>query len=215
MAIRGKVKEQIVLTAIDLFNEYGTFKITTNHIIDELEISPGTFYYHFKNKEEIIREIFKRIFSDFELIWDFSKFNRDILDSIFFMLSEMFDLYYNYRFFYLEIATLFNKDPKLLEQYNSINKKHKEKMKVFIKSLQDNKIIIDNISEHDVTNLINNIWIISEFWITFLFLEKKQVNKDNIKNGIFQIFSLIKPYTNDDMSNKITDFIEKIYNISN
>ena len=53
-----KTKEKILLTAIELFNKYTASAISTNHIAAEMNISPGNLYYYFKNKEEIIKEIF-------------------------------------------------------------------------------------------------------------------------------------------------------------
>ena len=63
------MKNKIIDATIELSNEIGIHRITTNHVIDRLGISPGTFYYHFKNKEEIIRKIFERIASEFDALF--------------------------------------------------------------------------------------------------------------------------------------------------
>ncbi len=49
-------REKILDTALTLFNNEGTAAVSTNHIAEAAGISPGNLYYHFKNKEEIIRE---------------------------------------------------------------------------------------------------------------------------------------------------------------
>ncbi|MBO0217341.1 helix-turn-helix transcriptional regulator, partial [Vibrio sp. Vb2880] len=53
-----KTRDKIVYAALELFNQHGERNITTNHIADHIEISPGNLYYHFRNKQEILREIF-------------------------------------------------------------------------------------------------------------------------------------------------------------
>ena len=66
-------KTRILKTAIQLFNEKGSQQITTNHIAQEMGISPGNLYYHYQNKEEIIREIFTLMASDMDGTWDISE----------------------------------------------------------------------------------------------------------------------------------------------
>ena len=56
-------REKILDTALTLFNNEGTAAVSTNHIAEAAGISPGNLYYHFKNKEEIIRELFERLFA--------------------------------------------------------------------------------------------------------------------------------------------------------
>ena len=51
-------KQRILDTALSMFNEHGERSVTTNHIAARLEISPGNLYYHFKNKQAIIFELF-------------------------------------------------------------------------------------------------------------------------------------------------------------
>ena len=56
-------REKILDTALTLFNNEGTSAVSTNHIAEAAGISPGNLYYHFRNKEEIIRGLFERLFA--------------------------------------------------------------------------------------------------------------------------------------------------------
>ena len=104
------MKEQITKVALKLFNKEGVQPITTNHIIAELNISPGTFYYHFKNKEEVIRSIFLQITVEFS---DIFLCPFDSFDDLLKIFKGIWGLYYKYSFFYLEITTILLKDPPL------------------------------------------------------------------------------------------------------
>ena len=52
-------KKKIKKQALMLFNENDTFSITTNHIAIAAKISSGNLYYHYKNKEDIILDIYQ------------------------------------------------------------------------------------------------------------------------------------------------------------
>jgi AcrR family transcriptional regulator len=43
--------------------------VTTNHVAAHLKISPGNLYYHFRNKEEILREAFERMNAEADAVW--------------------------------------------------------------------------------------------------------------------------------------------------
>ena len=79
---RNKVKtiNQIIKTTLELIDENGYDKLSTNHIAERAQIAIGTVYHHFpKGKPDIIRKI---ALDNFQMIISFDIFNN-ISDSNF------------------------------------------------------------------------------------------------------------------------------------
>ena len=112
-----KTRDRIIEAARALFNEKGASRVTTNHIAAAMGISPGNLYYHFRDKEEIIREIFRRIVADFDVLYSVPKDFTPTVTGFFAIFTSTCDLYYTYRFFYLELATLLGRDGELKKKY--------------------------------------------------------------------------------------------------
>jgi AcrR family transcriptional regulator len=51
------MKERIVATSIQLFDKKGFTGTSIKEIVEELNVTKGTFYYYFKSKEELLKDI--------------------------------------------------------------------------------------------------------------------------------------------------------------
>lgn len=110
-----KTKDRILTTSLELLNKNGVAVVTTNHVAKEMGISPGNLYFHFANKEEIIRQIFKQMTSDTYDLWMTKPGKRLVHPLI--MIEKNFELFWKYRFFHREMYYLRRKDAQLSKMW--------------------------------------------------------------------------------------------------
>jgi AcrR family transcriptional regulator len=120
-----KTKDRILLVSLELFNADGATEVTTNDIAKELKMSPGNLYFHYKNKEQIIREIFKNLIADTQKIWKPQAKIAQRKEKVYLVdfLDKNLALYWKYRFFHREMYILRKKDPELSKLWHRHSKK--------------------------------------------------------------------------------------------
>ncbi len=193
MISKTQTRSLIVETARTLFNEYGATTITTNHIARAAAISPGNLYYHFRNKEEIIRMLFRDISESFDTLWK-EMDNVPSISELALILKKTYRLYYDYRFFYMEIATLIAADDVLKSDYQETRNKRFSQQRNFFSSMSSLGIIKGLESDQDIQSVLTISWIISDFWITYLFLSDTPVSPETLQSSLEMLFFLLKPY---------------------
>lgn len=128
-------KDKIVLKAVELFNERGTQNITTNHIAKEAGISAGNLYYHFRNKEEIVRAVYEKMSAEFDIVWG-SRVEGNELFNVTEKITESLRLFYKYKFFMTEIVSLIKNDIELKRRYIEAKIRERESLLSYFWSLK-------------------------------------------------------------------------------
>ncbi len=165
-----KTKDRILITAKDLFNSSGATEVTTNDIAKELKMSPGNLYFHYKNKEQIIREVFKNMVADARLIWkpQTKIKNKKEKFLIIDFLENNLNLYWKYRFLHREMYILRKKDPELSKMWRL----HMKKMSLLMTILYKQWVklgYMENISsKYEMEYLSELLFIASNSFMLFL-----------------------------------------------
>src|SRR5690554_7735767 len=114
-----KTRDRILHTSLQLFNEHGEPNVTTLQIADELDISPGNLYYHFKNKSEIIDELFASFESHINNLLDVPEDIAGIEDQWLF-LHLVFETIAQYRFIYQDLVNILSRYDKMQPRFKRI-----------------------------------------------------------------------------------------------
>ncbi|MEY2867301.1 MAG: hypothetical protein RIQ43_1327, partial [Pseudomonadota bacterium] len=153
----GKTRNRILDVALRLFNEQGETNISTNHIADELEISPGNLYYHYRNKDDIIEQLFLR----FEERMDqalVAPEGRDVtLEDVWLQLHLVFECIWNYRFIYRDIINILSRNRNLRLRFARILKRGSSNAQGIMRGLNETGAM--RASAAEIEGLATNILV--------------------------------------------------------
>lgn len=205
-----KTRERIILTAVKLFNEKTAGAISTNHIAAEMNISPGNLYYHFKNKEEIIRDIYKQLAFLADRIW----YNPDLGQSEEGMVNYFRNLaahMYEFRFFYLELNVILRNDPILKKEYIERSERIIRQMMTVFADFNSNRIMKKFDSERERKYLTRNVWTIGQMWMTYSNIKYSNFTSEVINDGVWQMFTIVEHLFTKKSKEKIENMLLAIF----
>ena len=191
MAVRD-TRLRILLTARRLFNRHGTRAITTNHIAKELAISPGNLYYHFRNKEEIIREILEQMNEGWADFW--VRNHPPSLEDLIDVSNRALFLMWDYRFLNRELGALLQQDPVLKKRYRAVRGKRMKESESFLHGLVDSGVLRKPEDPKALPALLTIMWLVPENWLSTLDIRGETINKKTVEESIDLILQIMRPY---------------------
>lgn len=194
-----KTRDRILLTSLDLFNLCGEPNVTTIDIANEMDISPGNLYYHFRNKDEIIYELFLLFeASILEVLETPQTSDREIVD-YWMYIHIIFEKVWEYRFFYRDLVSILERNDKLQKRFNRILDKKALACAGILASMSEAGII-------QATNpkmqeaIATNVVMTATYWLNYQQIRNlgKELPEEDLGQGVYQVMSLIAPYLPDD-----------------
>ena len=186
----GQTKEDILITARELFNEYGYKNISMRDIAKKLNISVGNLTYYFKKKEDLIEEVVmykNRKYKGILLLKSLDDLNNLFLD----MLNTQNENIYYFKHFD-ELAEISSKIYEI--QLATLNKIEKI-LKECFEELQRKNLVQKVKPKSQIDNLIKCILTV----IIYKPIKTKDLNKqDNIDSIISCLWSMIFMYLTDE-----------------
>jgi len=190
-------RDAIVEAALELFNRDTVGAISTNHIAQEIGISPGNLYYHYRNKEEIVRAIFDRMVDDWDTVWQLPPGRAPDASDLAGTIERTFELHWRYRFFQRELLALLTRDSQLRDRYRAVYRKRLEEFTVFAESLAAARMIRSPI-EPGFTGLLEGLWIIGEQWMTHLEIVGDPNDPEQVRHGVQVLLAVLGPHLRDE-----------------
>ena len=205
-----KTKDRILLGALDLFNAHAATEVTTNDIARELKMSPGNLYFHYKNKEQIIRELFKRLAHETSLIWKpqtkLAKKNEKI--ELVDFIDKNLELYWKYRFFHRELYTLRKKDPELSKLWRAHLKKLSRIMIILYKNWVRAGYMLPIQSKNEMEFVGELLFVSSNSFMQFFETVDRAPNQRTIEKAKRHIMRMLTPYLSGEIKSSFEKYIQ-------
>ncbi len=187
-------RERILATALRLFNESGTAPVSTNHIADALSMSPGNLYYHFGNKETIIRALFEQQFARWDEIYALPDDRLPTLTDLQQLVRATFITSWDYRFIYRELIALLRRDDQLQRRWVEIRARGFRGFHELIDLFAAAGVLRAPGDPAIVTRLAELCWMISEFWLASIEVSGATVDAAQMEHGIALMLQVLDPF---------------------
>lgn len=178
--------------ALELFNQQGERNITTNHIAAHIEISPGNLYYHFRNKQEIVRDIFA-LYSA-ELIERFTPLQGQY-ESLSTQALFGFDFHSDVEipFFYANLPEILQRDEELHADYIRVQERLQTNLIDIVRNFVNLQLL--ELNEDEMPKLVRTLHLIASSWLGYqsAMSHKTQITEEVIHQGMLQMISVVKP----------------------
>lgn len=194
---RERRRQQIIVAAKKVFTEKGFNRATMDDIANEAELSPGTLYLYFKNKEELYASLSLRILQYLQMRITHIINTQDLApeEKLTSLIEAMYDVYdfdplVIINMFHLQSSeTLKNLSTDLLAEIKDLSRKSIEGMSSIFEEGIKQGVFID---KHPVA-LSDIFW--SLFSGVVLWTTSKKIfdeEKDYLKNTLDVAFSIFK-----------------------
>lgn len=199
-----KTKERILLTSTELFNRHGVGPMTTNHIAKAMEISPGNLYFHYDNKEEILRELFRRMCKETYQIW---RPRRSAKGGALDFIDQNFELYWKYRFFHREMYSLRRRDVQLAKMWRAHLQKMVKLMQVLYRQWVRQGTMTNITDKSEMLYVSESLLAMATTFLQFFESAERQPGRKSIDRGKRHVARLLAPYAAGQTRDELERFI--------
>jgi AcrR family transcriptional regulator len=189
-----QTRERILDTSLAMFNAQGEPNVTTNHIADELGMSPGNLYYHFRNKDDIVEQLFSRYEARIDDALLVPEDRLPNLEDIWLQLHLVFECMWAYRFLYRDLVDILARNRKLKLRFVRILTRASASAAELMRGLARAGIM--RASTAEIRALAENVLLVATFWQSYSAVRGGKAEDAQIElgKGIHQVMVLIAPF---------------------
>ena len=202
-------RERIVQASLELFNTHGERSVTTNHIASHLGISPGNLYYHFRNKQVIIAELFGAYEQQVRGFLQVPTERGLTLEDKASYLKALLDAMWRFRFLHRDLEHLLESDEQLAERYRLFSAQTLANTRQIYQGFVDAGILRMNARQVEMLSL--NAWILATSWVRYLCTTSPSPSFDEaqLQRGLYQVLALEEGYLSDEAREALQPWLDR------
>jgi AcrR family transcriptional regulator len=189
-----QTRERILETSLLLFNRAGAPHVTTADIAGEMNISPGNLYYHFRNKDQIIGELYAAFERRLEDLLAAPEGRLADVEDLWLFLHLLFEAMWEFRFLYRDLDEILSRDRHLASRLTRFIRRIVQTMIELCRSMVVARAM--HASEREITALSENVVLVATYWMSYqkTLAAEAQVDAINLDRAAYQVLSLIAPF---------------------
>jgi AcrR family transcriptional regulator len=193
-----RTRERILELSLRLFNDFGEPNVNTTLISEEMNISPGNLYYHFKNKDDIINCIFQQFEREIDKLLSVPQDRQANVEDAWLFLHVLFELVWKYRFFYRDLNNLLANNRTLEVKFKQLLTQKVSVARALCQGLQKAGELAA--SPREIEALATNMVVVATYWLSYSYvLDPRRFNEPEVvgaavQRGCYQVMALTAPY---------------------
>jgi len=191
---KRRTRERILETSLRLFNDFGEPNVTTTVIADELNISPGNLYYHFRSKDEIVNTLFGGFEREVEGVLAAPTARAANVEDIWLFLHVLFEAIWRYRFLYRDLNDLLSRN-RLLEVH--LKRLLEQKVRTAL-ALCESLVAAGEMraTRTELPALAINMVVVTTYWLSFEYVRDPRHPREGatLAAGAYQVMALVAPF---------------------
>jgi AcrR family transcriptional regulator len=189
-----RTRARILAQALLLFNERGAAHVTSGAIASVLDISPGNLYYHFRNKDAIVEELFHRFEERVGVEPIAPESASEAIEDLWLYLHLMLEAIWEYRFLYFGLDDLVGRNRRLRAHFIRIVDRKSATVEALCESLVHAGAM--RATPGEIRTIARNVLVVSTYWLSFQSLQvgDETSAQASLGQGAYQVMALVAPY---------------------
>jgi AcrR family transcriptional regulator len=193
-----RTRERILENSLALFNRFGEPHITTADIADEMNISPGNLYYHFRNKDEIIGDLYAQFEAKVAPLFIAPTARAVDVEDLWLLLHLLFERMWEFRFLFRDLDELTSRNRKIALRFAELVRRGEGTVLQLFRGMVESGVM--HADPRELAACARNVVIVATYWMSFERISRPPPAgsgsdaAEHLERAAYQVLALIAPF---------------------